>query len=73
MSKLPKITEIESCPYCGSGTYYYLSVASGHIATWVNFDGSEADSTQMYNQLNIKPLAFVHCADCHKKIAKNNK
>lgn len=72
MAKLPNVSELDSCPYCGNTTYYYLSSVSGHITTWVNFDGSEADSTEMYNSLGSKPLKYVHCSNCHKKIAQND-
>lgn len=46
------------------------STVSRHITTWVNFDGSEVDSSEMYSGLGTKPLKFVFCADCHEKIAK---
>lgn len=70
--KLPNVSEITECPHCEFDGYYYLSAVSGHITTWVNFDGSQADSTEMYTGLNSEPLKFVHCANCHEKIARND-
>jgi hypothetical protein len=68
--KLPNISELTECPYCGSGSYYYLSAVFGHTTTWVNFDGSEADNAEMYSGVGYRPLKFVFCAECEKKIAR---
>ena len=68
--KLPNISDLDSCPLCGGTTYYYQSAVSGHITSWVNFDGTDADSSEMYTGMNTKPLKFVFCAECHEKIAR---
>lgn len=68
--KLPNVSELTESPHCGSGSYYYLSTVSGHATTWVNFDGSDADNTEMYNGIGHKTLKFVFCAECEKKIAR---
>lgn len=73
MAKLPNVSELTECPYCGSTSYYYLSRPCRYVTTWLNFDGSMADNTEMYSGLGLKPMKFVYCADCHKKIARNDK
>ena len=72
MAKLPNVSELKECPHCGSQTYHYHSAVSGHITNWFNFDGTDADSTEMYSSMNSKALKFVYCANCHEKIARND-
>lgn len=72
MAKLPNVSELTECPHCNGTTYYYMSQVSKHITTWVNFDGSDADNSEMFTSLNSKAMKFIFCADCHKKIAKND-
>lgn len=73
MAKLPNVSELTECPYCGCETFYYKSKVSGIVATHVNFDGSEADCSGMHEGLSYKNLKFVYCSQCQKKIARNDK
>lgn len=72
MAKLPNVSELTECPHCGCETFYYKSKVSGIVATHVNFDGSEADNTEMHNSLSYESMKFVYCSQCQRKIARKD-
>ncbi|KIV56467.1 hypothetical protein AM501_09950 [Aneurinibacillus migulanus] len=62
-------TPINECTHCGSNEGYYIKqYAFGSIKQNFNFDGSEADNTEMYQHLNHKGGSVAYCSSCNKKI-----
>ena len=72
MAKLPNVSELTECPYCGSETFYYNCKVLGTVATHVNFDGSQADNYEMHDGLRYEPMRSAYCSQCQRKIARND-
>jgi len=73
MAKFPNVEDLKECPICGGDEYYVLSKPIGKFITRYNFDGSDADNTEMLSSLSDEPQKFVYCSDCEVKIARNIK
>lgn len=72
MKKLPLLSELRECPFCGSIEYYTIDQVKGHITSRSSFDGSEVDNDQMYEMISIKTGKFIFCGQCQTKIARND-
>lgn len=61
---------MDKCPHCGSYSGYFTKdYISG--SSWYNhnFDGSEADNSQMYSATSSVRGKIAYCCNCYKKIA----
>lgn len=76
MQKLPALSTLEECPYCGYDEYYYMQYVKGKISFHEKFDSDSeesANNTEMWDGVNYgKKLKTIHCANCHKKIAMDD-
>lgn len=70
-SKLPPITDLKSCPYCGYDEFSIKQSYSGSGIYHRRFDGLEgADNAGMYDRLNTKSGKIAYCSRCEKAIAQ---
>lgn len=59
------------CPHCGNEESYYVKQeARGPIYYLINFDGSEADNTEMYEGLRYTTGKYGYCSGCNKRLFK---
>ncbi|MBP1176755.1 hypothetical protein JOE49_004007 [Paenibacillus sp. PvR133] len=62
-------TPVERCPHCGNEEGFYTKdFSSGAIRTRYNFDGTEADNTELYSGLRHKMGKKAHCSKCDKVV-----
>ncbi|ASA22627.1 hypothetical protein B9T62_18645 [Paenibacillus donghaensis] len=62
---------ITQCPHCNSSEGYYIKEqVSGTVHYRTNFDGSEADNTEVYDYLKHRSGKLAFCINCNKKIFK---
>lgn len=60
---------LKACPHCGSkGGYHTKMQVRGSIVVYFNFDGSEADNTEMYQHLQHHGGEYAYCNDCNKRL-----
>lgn len=71
--KLPNLSDITECPECGGTEYYVQQRASGIIRERGSLIGAAVDNHDMYDGLNIKQSVWVYCADCERKIARDDR
>lgn len=57
---------MNKCPYCGNGSFYTKSQAYGVMIFHENFDGSPADNTNMYNNIQYRYGKRCFCSRCDK-------
>lgn len=66
-------SKIQRCPYCGSTEGYYVKQqAHGPITYKFNFDGSEAENGDMYDDLRITGGKIAYCLNCDKRLFNMN-
>lgn len=63
-----KFSELACCPFCGCKTFFQRYRYSGTGLYSMNFDGSEADNTEMYEGLPSKSSGRAYCYECGKYI-----
>jgi hypothetical protein len=64
-----KKVPINTCPYCGSSAGFFIrQQVTGSISINFNYDGSDADNTEMYDYLTHKGGKVAYCQDCEKKL-----
>lgn len=61
-----KLSDLECCPFCKGETYYEKQYAKGPVSYYYNFDGSEADNSEMHIDITYDYTGRVYCADCDK-------
>jgi len=72
MAKLPNISELNKCPYCGCDEYIEYFTVSGKTHFRYRFDGKDSCNEDMHNGMRQIPQKFIYCACCDKKIARND-
>lgn len=64
-----KFSNLEVCPFCGCTSYYTKCYTTGVTCFNYNFDGSEADNSEMYDNLVTREESGnAYCANCNKKL-----
>lgn len=62
---------IDRCPHCDSTEGYYTKEqARGVINFRYNFDCSEAENGEMYDNLSYSGGKFAYCLRCGKRLFK---
>lgn len=65
------ITKLECCPHCGSDEGFYEKMqVRGTIRCRHNFDGTEAENSDMYDYLNYAGGKYAYCLHCNKRLFK---
>lgn len=60
---------IDHCPHCGSKDgYFEKQQIRGPINFCYNFDGTEADNTDMYNATTFTHGKYAYCLHCGKRL-----
>ena len=60
---------IEVCPYCNSGEGFYIKQQIYGSANFkCNFDGSEANNSDLHDNIFYKDSKFVYCTNCNKRL-----
>lgn len=63
--------DIKCCPYCGGETYYIKQRYSGCGNYYFNFDGTDTDNSEFYENSDYKLTSkYAWCADCDKRLFK---
>lgn len=66
--KIPK-APIDRCPFCGSTDGYYTKEqVHGEVNFRHNFDGSEAENGDMYENLSFSGGKYAYCLNCGKRL-----
>lgn len=64
---------LEECPHCGSTAGYYTKTqVRGSVKFHYNFDGSEANNSEMYDHLHHTNGNVAYCVTCEKKLFNMN-
>lgn len=62
---------VSCCPKCGSDVGYYTKdYASGPVYYNHNYDGTEADNSEMYNGLVFTRGKYAYCLACYERLFK---
>ena len=65
------MTELKECPRCGSEEYYMKQSVKGTAYYIFHFDGTEADNSDLYNNLEMtNRWKHPRCAKCGKILNK---
>ena len=60
---------ISKCPFCGCETFYVKMRYKGSGIFRINFDGTEAENGDMYDNLkNTYSSKFAYCEGCNKRL-----
>lgn len=70
ISKAP----IDRCPHCGSSEGYFTrEQVRGVVNFRYNFDGSEAENGEMYDNLSYSGGKYAYCLHCGKYLFRMEK
>jgi uncharacterized protein with PIN domain len=62
---------MKACPKCGNDESYYVEQrVTGKINFYINYDGTEAENSEMYEHLKHKTLKYGYCSNCNKRLFK---
>lgn len=70
-----KFSDLTECPFCGGKEFYATEYVYGTIRFRRQFNGEEADNSDLYDGLRVKPSSGrVYCDECNKFLGnqKNN-
>ena len=59
-----QLSDLDKCPFCGSGTFFVKLHAEGTIFFRINPDGSEENNENMYDTLTLTEGKRVYCFKC---------
>ena len=60
---------IDKCPYCGSNEGYYTKEQiHGNIYMNFNFDGTEAENGDLYENTRTTGGKIAYCLHCNKRL-----
>lgn len=66
-----KFAPIDNCPHCGSDEGFYTKVqVSGTTRYCYNYDGSEAENSELYESCSHKGGKYAYCLKCGKRLFK---
>lgn len=60
---------VKKCKNCGGVDFYVRQRISGYGTYYDTLDGSEADNSDLHNNLSYKTISkYAYCADCKKRM-----
>lgn len=72
-NKYKKVSELDSCPFCGHNEFYIKQRYWGNCNGYARFDGGDVENSnsEMFNGTQYKTTSkFAYCGKCNKKIAE---